>query len=56
MTRAALTVDEVAAQFGVSPSHIRRMVSNKTLTRVPNMGHRVLIAVGELDRVFGVAA
>ena len=55
-TRRALTVDEVAALYGVSTSHIRRLVRNGTITKVPHMGHRVLIATGELDRVFGEAA
>lgn len=54
--RRALTVEQVADLYGVSTSHIRRLVRDGTIVRVPHMGRRVLIATGELDRVFGVAA
>ena len=54
--KRALTVDEVADLYGVSGAHIRRLVRSGTLTKVPHMGRRVLIATGELDRVFGAAA
>jgi len=49
-------VDEVAALYGVSTSHIRRLIRNGVLTKVPHMGNRVLISTGELDRVFGTVA
>jgi excisionase family DNA binding protein len=55
-SRRALTVREVAEQFGVSEAHIRRLVRTGQLAKVPHMGTRVVIAVGELDRVFGAAA
>jgi excisionase family DNA binding protein len=54
--RRALTVDEVAALYGVSTSHIRRLVRSGVIVKVPHMGQRVLIATGELDRVFGPVA
>ena len=54
--RRALTVDEVAAMYGVSTSHIRRLIRSGVLNKVPHMGTRVVISHGELDRVFGQAA
>lgn len=45
-----------AAMYSVSPSHIRRMVKRGDLERVPHMGARVVIALSELERVFGGAA
>lgn len=54
--RRALTVEQVADLYGVSTTHIRRLVRSGTITKVPHMGRRVLIATGELDRVFGAAA
>lgn len=52
MTPVAYSVPQVAAMYGVSESHIRRMVRNGLLRRVPHMGHRVVISAGELRRVF----
>ncbi len=53
MTRAAYTAQEVAAMYGVSDSHIRRLLRSGTLNRVPHMGARVVISPDELERVFG---
>ena len=54
--RRAYTPTEVAKMYNVSPTHIRRLVREGVLTKVPHMGNRVLISTGELDRVFGAAA
>lgn len=56
MTKQAFSVEEVAALYSVSPSHIRRMVRRGELVKVPHMGHRVVISQSELDRVFGAAS
>lgn len=48
----ALTVGEVADMLNVSPSHIRRLIANGTLNKVPHTGRSVRIAAGEVDRVF----
>lgn len=53
MPRAAFTVGEVAEMYGVSDSHIRRLIRNGTLTKVPHMGALVRISPDEIERVFG---
>jgi excisionase family DNA binding protein len=51
--RAAYTIGEVAKMFAVSDSHIRRLLRDGTLQKVPYMGSSVRISPDELERVFG---
>lgn len=51
--RAAYTVGEVADMYSVSASHIRRLLREGVLRRVPFMGSSVRISPDELERVFG---
>jgi hypothetical protein len=54
VTRAAYNVTQIAALYGdISEGHVRNLVRDGTLQRVPHMGRRVLIAHTELERVFG---
>ncbi len=53
MMRAAFAVAEVAALYGVSESHIRRLIRDGVLMKTPHMGARVVISPDELERVFG---
>lgn len=53
MTRAAFTVKEVAGLYGVSDTHVRRLLRSGVLNKVPHMGHLVRISPDELERVFG---
>ena len=54
--RVAYRVEDAAAQVGVSPSTMRRLVKTGTVHSVPHMGTRVVIPHSELVRVFGGAA
>jgi excisionase family DNA binding protein len=51
--RAAYTVPEVAGMYGISESHVRRLIKAGTLAKVPHMGVVVRISPDELARVFG---
>ena len=51
--RAAFTVEEVADIYNVSDSHIRRLIRDGQLDRVPHMGKSVRVSWVELERVFG---
>lgn len=51
--RAAYTISEVARLYAVSDSHIRRLIRDGILQRVPYMGSSVRISPDELERVFG---
>ena len=54
--RRAFTVPEVADMYGVSTGHIRKLIRNGIVQKVPHMGTRVLVSAGELRRVFEAAA
>lgn len=51
--RAAFNVAEVAALYGISQAHVRRLVRAGTLNKVPHLGDAVRISWDELERVFG---
>ncbi len=50
--RLAYTLSESAAQLGMSPSSVRRLVQRGRLRRVPGFRH-VLIPASELRRLVG---